>query len=1030
MKPEFESRRLFGIARAKGKMYEFGVSEGQHLKIDSGVQPESVLLLAIGTLGDTAARIADDPESLDEDREDIEFAASYFDALISSQLEEEFAGDATLLASAAYYLAGRPGSSRVMADRFALYDPESPTESVLSWILGGCQDSFSEVNGANQEAVQEVVAATRAHFDAGSDHLLAITAAMRLRGLAYNGTSSRDLLLADIVLAVLTMKFRVSSWVALPDFSGLDRHVWRSAVAKPSFPKELWPAQMEIGKHGLFAGESGVVQMPTSAGKTRSLEMILRSGFLSGRVRLVVVVAPFRALSHEIATSMREAFFGEQNVNINELSDAIQYDCDVEIDLAMNSREELSGDCNVLVLTPEKLQYVVRQKPDLMGQIDLLIYDEAHQFDSGARGVTYELLVTEIRAALGENAQVVAISAVIHNSDELCDWLLGSKGNVIDGSGLSPTARAVAFASWLERRGQLQFFESSVSSGSDYFVPRVLEQHRLDLIGRERAERLFPDRGEGYVATDVALYIGLRVVSKGSVAIFAGTKATANKIARRAVKVFDRGLDMSRPASLSDRAELDRLNSLVEFHFGADSWQYRAARLGIFVHHGNTPNGLRLAIEHAMQNDLIKFVVCTSTLAQGVNLPIRYLVITGTQQGQDSISVRDFQNLLGRAGRAGIHTEGLVIFADPRTFDRRRAERWRFAQSVRLLDPRNSEPTGSSILSVVDALEVSDVLISSAPEDIVSFMFGDDPAVEQQKLDSPELSGKLQKRLNMLKAVESYLMANRRAVTFEEFRKEAVVLCKDTFAYAQASDNQKNALVSLFERIAEAIEETVSSAEKQAEFGRTLLNAETAEIVFSWVDEHRIEVTSAATSEQLLDVLWPLLSVTFQSTLVQKMTPMNAPYDLTSAWIRGASYWQIFRLANEGEFSKPYGKEKRRPLTEDDILGFLSSTISFDTALIVAAVCQFLGEEAAGEDSPLGRFLKAIKYGLSTELGIAAYEIGFADREIASIIASDLKSAGYMGDDVREALLNFPELPKSVVEAAPDYFALVMRSLT
>ena len=90
-----------------------------------------------------------------------------------------------------------------------------------------------------------------------------------------------------------------------------------------------------------------------------------------------------------------------------------------------------------------------------------------------------------------------------------------------------------------------------------------------------------------------------------------------------------------------------------------------------------------------MRQGSIRFVICTSTLAQGVNLPIRYLIVTSVYQGVERIKVRDFHNLIGRAGRAGMHTEGSILFADPNVYDKRydRDERWRWGQVKELLDP-------------------------------------------------------------------------------------------------------------------------------------------------------------------------------------------------------------------------------------------------------------------------------------------------------------------------------------------------------
>jgi hypothetical protein len=141
-----------------------------------------------------------------------------------------------------------------------------------------------------------------------------------------------------------------------------------------------------------------------------------------------------------------------------------------------------------------------------------------------------------------------------------------------------------------------------------------------------------------------------------------------------------------------------------ETHLGAGASATRAAALGIFAHHADTPYGLGLSIEHAMTEGFAKFVICTSTLAQGVNFPLKYLIVTSTRQGGEKILVRDFHNLMGRAGRAGMHTEGSVIFSTPAVFDQRNtyAQKWRWQEAKDLLDAGKSEPCTSSILAIFD----------------------------------------------------------------------------------------------------------------------------------------------------------------------------------------------------------------------------------------------------------------------------------------------------------------------------------------
>ena len=110
----------------------------------------------------------------------------------------------------------------------------------------------------------------------------------------------------------------------------------------------------------------------------------------------------------------------------------------------------------IIVLTPEKLLYVLRHNPELIEAVGAVIYDEGHQFDSGQRGVTYELLLTSIKRLLPRDKQIVLISAVITNAEAIGRWLIGENVVVVDGKDLSTTRRSVAFASWTTKLGQPQ----------------------------------------------------------------------------------------------------------------------------------------------------------------------------------------------------------------------------------------------------------------------------------------------------------------------------------------------------------------------------------------------------------------------------------------------------------------------------------------------------------------------------------------------------------------------------------------------
>lgn len=1040
MRAEFNSRRLFGITRSKGKMYELGLPEDLHIRVPVNDQPLQLFLLTIGTLGDVAAYIAASPAPLaplpPDMQTELNFSASYFDAVIESQFAIELEHPTRLLAAAAYYLARRPGSSLVLARRIDPGISTSNAEKLLVWLLRAEWQYFLSLSDSNTgDEISDLSKAIAFHFYDGSGTAEILNSLEQLREITYRRSSSRDLLYIDLASAICKMRLAASAWSTLPRFSALPADAWANVIRKPSFPKELWPSQMLLGKHGLFSGASALVQMPTSAGKTRSIEIILRGSFMAKRTKLAIIVAPFRALCHEIALSLRQDLTGE-NVKINELTDALQLDF-------LSQVAELFGEvppstAYVLVLTPEKLLYVLRQSPQALKHIGLVIYDEGHQFDSGNRGITYELLLTEIKQLLPPAAQTVLISAVMQNPASIASWLLGEgRAQVIDGATLLPTSRAVAFASWADTLGQLMFYERGDYQEPDYFVPRVIEA--TDLSYADKDSR-FPTHKK---SSDISLYLGLRVVKNGAVAIFCGTKSVAAGIAKRAVEVANAGYKTNWPSRYANETEIEALARLISGNFGPDSILTRAAELGVFTHHSNTPHGLRLALEFSMQHSLINFIACTSTLAQGVNLPIRYLIVTSIYQGEVKVKVRDFQNLIGRAGRSGMHTEGVVVFADTNVYDTRRSrsESWRFSSSVELLSPDKAEGVTSSLLLLLAPIKLPhNMEVRFSAGELLTLLDSADkwgtwaasiaeqvPGLEEKK--RPPLAKSIQRilaeRLKMVRTIESYLMANRISPDDAGFVADAIRLSRETLAFALASQNDRQELESLFTLIAQRVLAIEPEQAKQAAFGKTLLGAKEAKHVERWVDGQRDLLLTLDSNEAWLEAVLPLFSEISDDKFFRNVEPIHTGRELASAWLQGAPYFIIFELAERLNAKKQAGT-RRMKVSNDDVLDFLESTLAFECALILAAVSQFLFGPSPQLDSKaavLSSFQKSLKYGLPDVLSISTFEYGFADRNVAQELTDALRQDGFAGDNFESATTNHMNAIGEVASSLPVYFA-------
>lgn len=1045
MRPEQKSQLLLGVTRSKAKMLEYGVPEEHHIKITQ--DPAKLFTISIGLLGDLAAAInreEPDPGSLSELRTNLLFSARFFDSYLQSKLNETLDPYLELLGSASYYLCDLPGSASVLAKRIdgdrADLDGDG-LEDLLLWLLqadlgtyfDGAEGPFGGfIDGISRWILQ--------FFEDGNGEENLLDLATKLRDAVYEFGTPRQLLFGDVIAAVLRKKLENSAWKALPSYSGLPRDKWLHALQKDSFINELWPAQHLLGKADVLKGESAIVQMPTSAGKTKATELILRSAFLADRVALAIIIAPFRALCHEIKNSLVEAFHNEPT-KVDELSDALQTDIEIA---------ELLGHQQILVVTPEKLLYVLRHAPELAAHVGLLVFDEGHQFDSGTRGITYELLLTSLRSMIPEGTQKVLISAVISNAEAVGEWLNGEP-NVVEGTTLIPTFRSVGFASWLDQLGRIEYVDSRDAEQNEFFVPRVIERFNLGRKKRERTDRFFPEKTDGQA---IALYLGLKLVPNGSIAVFCGRKSTAASVCEKAVDIIERGAPVALPSDFSDAQEVERLTHLHVENLGADAPASQSAAHGIFSHHGNTPHGIRLAVEHAMRDDLVRFVVCTSTLAQGVNLPIRYLIVTSVYQGMERIKIRDFHNLIGRAGRAGMHTEGSILFADPIVYDKRRNRNdgWRWDIVKELLDPTKSEECASSLFQLIplvirnDRTKSKDKKNHTLKWDILSFAKAHISGWDSLN----EITGKIAKQHGKngftvdavrpqfeffsltLSSIEGFLLSNWDAVDNGLTEADIVDLAKQTLAYFLADDEKREQIQELFKLLAENISENITDINRRKAFGKTLYGVNDAKAIEGWVQDSADELIAAQNGDEILDLAWPLITGHVHNKAFNKFDKKDVLREVTKKWISGTPFHELFRIADKNKCKLGKGKRPRKVKIEN-IIDICEGGLAYDGALLVSALCEFVEMlDREGTSDPINRlqlFQKRLKYGLPTQTTIALYELGFSDRVIAQDLAASLNLAAIQKKDLVKALKRDRDGAKAAMEKYPSYFQERMNEL-
>lgn len=976
-------------------MFEYGVPLEEHIQVEYMAQ--ELIILAIATIGDASNFIWDNRNvgtslSLnDELIENLNFTSIYFNSLITSKIGESNYNDYFgILGAISFYLSDSLGSTKVMLNKidWSMDLEVNGIETVLLYLMA---DRLDDLNGYKFPSkyiysFYSLIEEYSQFYSNGT--LINIESLVILKQKIYESQNPREILFGDALLAVFIKKYKNASLNLLPNYSGTTIEDWNGLLLNNSSIKELWPSQILLGKESIFKGSSGVIQMPTSSGKTTSIGLIIRSAFITNRTKLAIVVAPFKALCKEITLNLTD-FFSHDEVIVNELSDIAEKD---DIDFFDTTEKN-----TLIILTPEKLLFLIRNKNEILEDLNLIIFDEAHLFDDNSRGTNYELLISTIKYYLKKSSQKILISAVITNSSMINDWLNDGDGKVISNNNIISAQRSIAMGDWIGHTGQLYFLNQENPDIDDFYVPKIVDIQEINKLGRERVKRYFPDvdfkKKKLNNAYDMQIYYALKMIHNGATAIFSGTKASADKTIERILEIERRGLPIAGFSNNNNADENIKIANLIKLNLGDSATYYYAALKGVFIHHGNIPSGIRTSIEYAMSHNLINFVVCTSTLAQGVNLPIKYLIISNLYQGQSQIKVRDFHNLLGRTGRAGKHIEGTVILSEPFVHSNKRDWKWRKYKSM--LNIANSEDSLSNLLKLVRDIDIKNLpSINLLPLILLKYSNSDEFNRQNNllkqviKKEFPEsylpFSNELQTILNSLNDVENYVMFFMNYFGKDEANFTNIVT-KQTLGYQLASEDEKEKLIHLFDTIKN--HSLLLTKGELNLYTITSLGFDSSKFLSQWLSEKIEEINQVNSEIELVNIIFPQLVLLRENALVKKITDSSIFSKLCELWIQGESYREILIYCQNNHFTL-IRYNKLASFTIQDVIEICDSILAYSTILPLNGIVAFMNDSQNNLNINLIKKLqKKIRYGLPNNLSINIYELGFSDRGVAQIIA-------------------------------------------
>ena len=398
----------------------------------------------------------------------------------------------------------------------------------------------------------------------------------------------------------------------------------------------------------LESGQSVLVAAPTGAGKTVVAEFAVHMAMQTTSTK-VFYTAPMKALSNQKYQEF-VARYGAESVGL------------LTGDTNVNSR------ARIVVMTTEVLRNMLYADSDLLKDLGFVVMDEVHYLADRFRGAVWE----EVIIHLPQSVKLVSLSATVSNAEEFGDWLQTVRGET---AVIVSEERPVPLEQHILMRNKLiELFDTSPGvehdSGARRVNPelvqlarsggRALSPKQMKNAGRYRSRGAHPresrmDRGA------LIRLLDERTLLPAIFFIFSrvGCDAAVNQVLRSGVR-------------LTSVAERDEIRSIVEERCRTildedlavlGYWEWlNALERGVAAHHAGMLPAFKEVVEDLFRRKLVKVVFATETLALGINMPARTVVLEKLEkfngEARVPITPGEYTQLTGRAGRRGIDVEG------------------------------------------------------------------------------------------------------------------------------------------------------------------------------------------------------------------------------------------------------------------------------------------------------------------------------------------------------------------------------------
>ncbi|MCE2647728.1 MAG: DEAD/DEAH box helicase, partial [Streptomycetaceae bacterium] len=409
-----------------------------------------------------------------------------------------------------------------------------------------------------------------------------------------------------------------------------------------SFDFEFDPFQI-AACHAVEDGKGVLVAAPTGAGKTVVGEFAAYAALKAGKK--CFYTTPIKALSNQKYAEFAEKF-GEDRVGL------------LTGDTSINSEAE------ILVMTTEVLRNMLYAGSNTLTNLGAVVMDEVHYLADKFRGAVWE----EVLIHLMESVQVISLSATVSNAEEFGEWLGEIRGDTeVIVSEIRPIP---LFQHVLIGNRLLDLFDQPGRVNPE-ILQREREAIRRSSIGRNRRSR-FDEPSDRLSRAEIIEKLQRENLLPAITFIF--SRIGCDSAVKQCLQA---GLRLTSPQEREEiRATALRYTQNIAEEdlevLGFTAW-LTALERGIAAHHAGLLPSFKGAVEDLFQRGLVKAVFATETLALGINMPARTVVLEKlvkfNGEAHVPITPGEYTQLTGRAGRRGIDIEGNAVIQWSPTVD-------------------------------------------------------------------------------------------------------------------------------------------------------------------------------------------------------------------------------------------------------------------------------------------------------------------------------------------------------------------------